>query len=90
MNQSEIILLILGTGTAITILVNWRFMKVIPRFRLLFSSFLVLYAGYLFTNLEQIILPDALNIVEHGLYTVSAALFLIWVVNVMILDRTRR
>jgi uncharacterized membrane protein len=90
MSQSEILLFILGTGALVTISANWRTLRVLPRFRLLFASFAVLYTGYLFTNLEELVLPNALNIVEHGLHAVSSALFLLWVVQVMIRDRRRK
>ena len=76
--QSEIIMLLLGIGCMIFILVNKQKVKRIPAAKILIAGFYVLLAGYILTIFEGLFWRDFLNVLEHICYTASSILLVVW------------
>lgn len=53
--------------------------KNIPHIRLLVAGFCSLYLGIIMTVLEEFVLHDSYNLLEHLPYSVSSVLLAVWV-----------
>ena len=77
-NENEVVMLLLCCGVFLFILYNLREFKRIPRWNLVFSAYIVFFAGVILTVVESFIFPDVLNALEHLLYLACSIILLIW------------
>ncbi len=76
--ESEIVMLILGLGVLVFILGNLPQLKRIPYSRLLLSGFYTLLVGWVMTVLEGFIWSVLLNYLEHMCYAIASLLLAVW------------
>jgi hypothetical protein len=76
--ENELIGLILGVGVLIFILANRSRLAGLPAARILLASYYVLLAGWALTVLEGFLWGQALNLLEHFCYALSALLLAVW------------
>lgn len=89
LQSNEITTLLLGSGALLFLVLNFRFLKNIPSRWLLYTAFALNFCSWAFTNLEALFWPVALNIVEHICSTLDIALFVIWLVVVVVRHKGR-
>jgi hypothetical protein len=78
LKENEVVMLFLGICVLVLIFINKEQARKIQGWRIIFSSYCLLLSGWLFTVLEEIILPDMINFLEHACYLISALLLSIW------------
>jgi hypothetical protein len=78
MHENEIIMLLLGIIIFFFILKNKLQIRRIYAWKLLLSSYGLLFAGWIFTVLEGFLLESYLNILEHLSYSCSAIILAFW------------
>ncbi|MFO8132616.1 MAG: hypothetical protein R6U10_01595 [Thermoplasmatota archaeon] len=77
--ESEVVVLLLGLATLLFMTVNRRRLRRLPRLKVLASSFLLLLAGWTLTILEGFVLHEHLNLLEHACYAASALMIAGWI-----------
>ncbi|HEX2394844.1 MAG TPA: hypothetical protein VHI78_05820 [Bacteroidales bacterium] len=78
LRENEVVMLVLGIGVLFLFIMNMDFIRKIRFWKILFYSYSVLICGWLFTVLEEFILTNFLNFLEHISYLLSAMLIFIW------------
>ncbi len=81
LREDEVVMLILGIIVLLFILLNWNNLKKIQSWKILFTSYLILFTGWSFTVLEGFFLESYLNFLEHLAYALSACIFAKWCWN---------
>jgi len=76
--ENEIIGLLLGVGILIFILANRSRLVNLPAVRILLASYYILLAAWVLTVLEGFFWGQAINLVEHVCYALSAVLIAVW------------
>ena len=76
--ESEIIRLILGIVVATVFAVSPSGLRRLPGRKWFVAAFYVLLAAWTFTVIEHLFWYDALNILEHIGYVISAAAYAVW------------
>jgi len=76
--ENEISTMLIGLGIVIYILLNFGRISRIPFSKLLQTSFLFLWAGYILTVAEGFFLNGFLNLLEHACYASSSVLAAWW------------
>jgi len=76
--QNELITLLVGFGGVLYIVFNKTRLTRIPGFQILFSSYMILCAGWIFTVVEGFFLGSFVNALEHLCYAVSSILAAVW------------
>ena len=77
--ENELIGLILGVGVLIFVLVNRSRLASLPAAKVFLASYYILLAGWALTVLEGFIWNQALNLLEHICYALSAVLLTAWI-----------
>jgi len=80
----KIIVLILGIGISFFIYISHRYLKQVPYIRILYTSFAVLLAAFVFTILEGFYLETFFNLLEHLCYLLSTTILFIWCYLVLV------
>jgi len=78
MEEREIITLLLGVAVLGYVYFNRGELGQLPSPPVLFASFIILLAGWLFTVIEVFVWPNALNTLEHICYTTSSVILAWW------------
>ena len=78
MEQTEVLLLLLAAGVVIFSVVNRPRLRRMPSYRLLLAALYLATAGWTLTNLEGLLLPHLLNVLEHLCYAASSAAIAVW------------
>jgi hypothetical protein len=81
--QSEVLVLLLGLGALIFCIANWRRLKALPGWGLLSASYLCLMGAWVFTVLEGVLWGTVLNLLEHVGYLAASLLAAAWAVGVL-------
>ncbi len=79
MQVNEILMLIINLGIIIAIISNNTKLKIIPFYKLLLSSYFIIFFGWISTVVEGIIYPDFFNACEHASYLVFSIMMLVWI-----------
>ena len=88
--ESEVVLLLLGVGVLIFILGNRRRLRRLPASKILIAGFYTLLAGWVLTILEGFFWEELLNFLQHTCYTGSSVLVAIWCWRVFGKEEGRR
>jgi ABC-type amino acid transport substrate-binding protein len=78
MQESEIVLLLLGMVVVLFVAMNRSRLQRIPSSNIIIAAFGVLFAGWVLTNIEGLAWEDALNAVQHACYAGGALLVALW------------
>ena len=78
LQENELVMVIMGFVTLLFIILNRHQLKRIPSAAILLSSFFILYIGWFLTIMEEFLLGDILNFLEHTSYAASSILMAIW------------
>jgi hypothetical protein len=81
--ESELVLFILGIVSFIFIITNYSKLKQIPAFSIFMLSSGILLIAWFCTVFEAVFLYDFLNLVEHICYLSSSIMILIWIIFVI-------
>ncbi|MFW6305458.1 MAG: hypothetical protein ACOC1V_06750 [Candidatus Saliniplasma sp.] len=76
--ELEVVLLLLGIFVLIFIIANKRLKRDLPHYTLLVSAFLMYLLSWIFTNLENIMLYELLNLLEHTVQLIGTVLIAVW------------
>ncbi len=76
--KSEFVLLLLGMSVLIFIAGNAPRFRQIRHSKILITSFLIFFSGWVFTVLEGFFWPTILNVIEHICYIGGAVFLAIW------------
>jgi hypothetical protein len=76
--ENEIIMLALGIGSYFFAVINKIYLERVPAWPTLLLAYRILLAAWVLTVLEGFLFPEALNILEHGCYAVSALVLAFW------------
>lgn len=77
--ESELIMVLLGSGVLFFLLANTPQLRRIPEYRLLIVSYAILFFGWVLTVAEGIFLGRLLNFMEHLCYAISSAMLALWI-----------
>jgi hypothetical protein len=86
----EVVILSLGTAALFFMLSRRERLKTLPYSSLFLSSFVTLLAAWVLTILEDLFLPDIMNVLEHVGYAASTVLLMLWVGSTFVPDRMGR
>jgi hypothetical protein len=78
MEEREILSLIIGCLVMGFVLIEWRRLKRIPNFGILFSCFTFLFASWFFSVFEAIFFKEFLNFCQHLASGLSGILLAVW------------
>ena len=76
--ESEIITLVLGVGVSIFIWFNRLELKKLPASKILMAAFSMFLAGWSLAIVENFVLPDFLNYLEHASHAMGSILVAFW------------
>lgn len=76
--QNELITFLVSVGVMLFILFNRRRIMEIPAAPILLFSFTALFAGWMLTLAEGIVLPALMNLLEHACYAASSLGAAVW------------
>ncbi|KPK65459.1 MAG: hypothetical protein AMK73_02885 [Planctomycetes bacterium SM23_32] len=80
--QGELLVLLLGLGTLAFCLANWRRLRALPSWRLLWASYCCLLGAWTLTVMEGLLWSALLNMLEHICYLLTSVLAGLWVLGV--------
>jgi hypothetical protein len=81
--ESEVLVLLLGLGALVFCLVNWRRLKALPGWGLLSASYCCLLVAWVLTVLEGVLWGWTLNLLEHIGYLAASALAAVWAISAL-------
>jgi hypothetical protein len=76
--ESEIVTFVLGIGALVFFFFNRIELSHIPSAKILLLAFSLFLTGWTLTIVENFILPDLLNYLEHLSYSLGSFMILIW------------
>ena len=85
--ESEAFTLIVGLSVLALLAWRYRLLSRLPSFRFLSAAFLFQLAAWTFTVLEGVVLPDALNLLEHACHASAVVFLAIWAWRVLWTER---
>lgn len=77
-HQAEGITLLLGLMALLFIFLKRKELKRLPHSGILIGGFGVLLVGWVCTVLEGVVWTRSLHVLEHGCYTISSMLVVVW------------
>lgn len=76
--QTEVLLLLLAAGVVVFAVANRPRLRRLPAHRTLLAALYLVTAGWTLTNLEGLLLPRLLNVLEHLCYAASSVTIAVW------------
>ncbi len=76
--ENELIILLVGLGGVLYIVFNKNRLTRIPGFKILFTSYMILFTGWVLTVAEGFFLGSLVNVLEHMCYAASSLLAAFW------------
>lgn len=75
---NEIVMFVISFAIIISIILNYDQISKLPSAKMLLSSFYMFSLASILTILEDFLLTDTLNLLEHLSYAISSILFAVW------------
>ena len=86
--ESELVRFILGLAAIIILILSRTGLQRLPGYRLFALAYYLLFAGWIFTIVEHLLLPVLFNVFEHFSYAASSLLYLLFCLRLR--QRARR